>query len=1302
MILYNNLLLKKNKLLLKWCSLLLFIFVAVPSFATHIVGGEMTYKCLGNNEYELRLVIYRDCYNGNPGAYFDNPAYVGLYNQSGDLVDELEMPWLMVDDTLSPTLSGECLVAPPDVCVHTSFYLDTIQLQPIPGGYTLYYQRCCRNGTINNIISPLTTGATFSVSISETAMLECNSSAQFNNWPPILICVNEPVDFDHSASDSDGDSLVYSLCTPLDGATQLVPYPTPSQQTIPNPVVWQAPYSGSNMLGGVPLTINPQTGFLTGIPNTVGQFVVGVCVEEYRDGNLISTTRRDFQYNVGVCGQPTAAFFAPDVQCGNLSVSFDNNSASANSFLWLFNDPGNPGASSSQENPSYTFSDTGTYEVILIVNPGTTCADTAYQSITLQPSSLIANFSWEITECNDSAVIQVSDNSIDPLAEPVSWQWTLNSGGLLLATSTEQNPSFTVYESNLYAISLVVTSNNGCSDEVKLGVPIELLTNVSLLFDSIQICPGEQVGLNPNGNSNPNYQYSWSPQFGLDNPFVPNPIASPDSAIVYSVIISSMDSVCQKELSVAVFVPEFIGLTLPSDTTICASAIQIAAEAAVPAEFFWSESPDFVPILATDSIFLASPIGSITFYVLAVDAFNCKDTAQVNIIGNSANILTPPPALICPGDTTILSPQITDLSDIINWNWFEDSLLLNPDSSSIQLTAPFNPGPYWFGFEATNQYDCQFIDSILVQVLDTTPQLDFVFSQQCGGFSVQFTNTSVNAPFLLWDFGDMQSLTDTSSLLNPEYIYPDTGFYTVMLTVVEDIPCKDTIFKEIYVGNSNIDIDFGWEIAECSDSITVQFTDLSSNNQSTILNSNWFFGNGESAEGEEAVVIFSKQDIPFATLVLESSDGCIDSLTENLPLFFLQVDTEDTLYSCPGNAVFLFPDADTSLKYQWEPSLGLNDPLSPNPLAIVDTTITYFLLALEVNGTDTCKVNRKVTVLVLPQAVANISGDTVICADETLTLLAEAPDAASYTWSFVPDFAQIEGVAPVFESTPDSIQWIYLKVVNQSGCTVTDSILITNAGIDLIIPDLKMDCRLDTLRPAPENLNPFQILNFNWFSDQLVVEGGDSPYPLIQGFFEDSIIWTVTNQYGCTQSGAIYLDILSDTLQVSATAKPDTITAGELVLLEAQPVGNYEYAWQPSTLLNDPQLNNPESYPSSTTTFEVTVLDTLGCPYRASVRVVVRETTCADPYIFIPNIFSPDGDGKNDRLFVRGNNIDEMHLIVYNRWGNQVFESRSQEVGWDGTYKGEMLNTDVFGYYLTVKCFNGERWVQKGNITLLR
>ncbi len=593
--------------------------------ATHIVGGEMNYTCLGDDRYEITLTIFRDCFYGDPNAWFDNPASIGVFDADNQLLGQILVP-LMNNDTLNPVLSGECFVVPPSVCVHTTTYRVEVELPFRQGGYQLAYQRCCRNQTILNIINPLASGATYGVTITERALLECNSNPKFKSWPPIYICVNEPISFDQSAEDIDGDSIVYKLCTPLLGGTQVVPLPQPPNPPPYQEVVWQSPpYGLDNMLNGnpdeAPLRIDPKTGILTGTPNTVGQFVVGICVEEYRDGELISTTRRDFQYNVGLCGRPTADFFAPEVQCGDLDVKFTNQSLETDSFLWQF---GN-GLVSNEQHPTFTFPDTGSYDVRLIIEPGTACADTFEQTIRLLPATLQPDFSIDFTECTDSLTVMVTDASTDSASGIVDWNWRLEPLGLEFDI---QNPVFFIDSSGTYELQLLVNAANGC--DAGLTKPFEVNLIETALLDSLDVCEGEEVELNPDFNAN--YHYSWSPANNLDDINAPNPRVKPDSNIIYTVQISDADGFCQIEQTLQVIVKESIDslFAIAEPDTILGQG-QVQLTATFDSRFVYSWSPP--ETLDNTLIFnpIASPIQTTTYEVLARNAEGCEALAVVTV-----------------------------------------------------------------------------------------------------------------------------------------------------------------------------------------------------------------------------------------------------------------------------------------------------------------------------------------------------------------------------------------------------------------------------------------------------------------------------------------------------------------------------------------------------------------------------------------------------------------------------------------------------------------------------------------------
>ena len=315
-----------NKL---WLMVLLSA-IALPTavHATHIVGGEIRYRCLGNNQFEITLDVYRDCDTGIEP--FDDPAYIAIYDGGNNLIESLAVPFIK-DDTLSAGVFDDCFRAPSNVCVHNSQYqaIVTLQDNPLGGYYQIVYQRCCRNATVQNIPEPLQTGAIYDIFLTQSAMDNCNSSPIFREWPPVFICANQPIVFDHSASDSIDavqDSLVYKLCTPFKGGTFDNPKPIPPDSPPPyDTVQWNEPLYGlENMMGignpaiGRPLVIDPQSGMLSGLPTIEGQFVVGICVEEYdrSTGELLSVTRRDFQYNVGLCEQ-VLDLVIEDKQCSS-------------------------------------------------------------------------------------------------------------------------------------------------------------------------------------------------------------------------------------------------------------------------------------------------------------------------------------------------------------------------------------------------------------------------------------------------------------------------------------------------------------------------------------------------------------------------------------------------------------------------------------------------------------------------------------------------------------------------------------------------------------------------------------------------------------------------------------------------------------------------------------------------------------------------------------------------------------------------------------------------------------------------
>lgn len=358
--------------------------------ATHIVGGEMYYEDLGNNEYLITLIVYRDCDpNSNTNnTDFDPSASLGIY-QSGELFDAIFIDLQQSNVEFVPVvLDNPCFVLPPNLCVERAMYETTVFLPESPFDYHLVYQRCCRNPTIVNLFLPENSGATFTTQIpGNTLTQEESSSPRFIAFPPVALCNNAEFTFDHSAFDPDGDSLVYEFCTPFLGGTPDAPAPSPPLGPPFVNITYAPGFTFNNPITSNPsFQIDPNTGLISGTATAPGQYVIGICVRELRNGIELSRSNRDFQFNVVEC-DPVIIAAIPEQEsfCDGLTFQFSNTSTNGSFFEWDFGDPSTDLDVSVDPSPIYTYPDTGYYEVRLIANPGWSCADTAFATYAAFP-----------------------------------------------------------------------------------------------------------------------------------------------------------------------------------------------------------------------------------------------------------------------------------------------------------------------------------------------------------------------------------------------------------------------------------------------------------------------------------------------------------------------------------------------------------------------------------------------------------------------------------------------------------------------------------------------------------------------------------------------------------------------------------------------------------------------------------------------------------------------------------------------------------------------------------------------------
>ncbi|TNE80536.1 MAG: PKD domain-containing protein [Bacteroidetes bacterium] len=471
-----------RKLLRYSFALVLLLATAVSSRATHIVGGDLTYKYLGSNNYQIELYLYVDCINGAPSAIDqDKFAEIGVFNASNTMVQSLQLA--RTGPTRIDGKNYSCVIPPTTACVDLYVFKTTTTLLPSTGGYQLVFQRCCRNNTIENINAPQSTGSTYRTYIPDVMQYGFNSSAVFKGLPPNFLCTNEPLVFDHSATDPDGDRLVYELCNPLHGASTSDPLPIPVNNPPYTNVSWKWPYNVTNQMAGLPaLSINSTTGELTVTPSVIGQFVVGVCVKEYRNNVLINTVLRDFQFNVVNCVFTiTPRFTMPVAKCSN-TINFTNTTTGgAVAYTWKFYDDTTFLDSSNSKDPSYTFPGPGKYRISLTAYNSNGCSREYSSWVHILPD-LIPGLLPDSTVCYGT---QIQLGAADPDFS-INYLWTPSAG---LDNPNASNPIATVTQNQKYTVK---RSSISCFVEGEVELSIDPI-NADFIHEYLPPCDGLKV-----------------------------------------------------------------------------------------------------------------------------------------------------------------------------------------------------------------------------------------------------------------------------------------------------------------------------------------------------------------------------------------------------------------------------------------------------------------------------------------------------------------------------------------------------------------------------------------------------------------------------------------------------------------------------------------------------------------------------------------------------------------------------------------------------------------------------------------
>lgn len=552
----------------------------------------------------------------------------------------------------------------------------------------------------------------------------------------------------------------------------------------------------------------------------------------------------------------------------------------------------------------------------------------------------------------------------------------------------------------------------------------------------------------------------------------------------------------------------------------------------------------------------------------------------------------------------------------------------------------------------------------------------------CDGFTVNFQNDFVNnpEPTYYWDFGD----GFTSTQPTPSHTYAAAGTYTYKLVVDRGLPCSDSTTAQIRVYPGFFP-DYS-SIGSCTNS-TIQFNDQTTTNYPPLNSWTWNFGDGLGSNVQNPTHVYTASGTYSVSMIVTSEKGCIDTVRKDIVIYDSPPLTvpNDTLI-CNIDTIQLNTVGTGS--FNWTPNYMISSTTSPNPLVSPDVTTTYYVTlsdAFGCSGTDSVKVN------VVDHVTLNTRGDTSVCQGDPV-LLKTTGDGLRYVWT--PSSTLND---PTFQSptaTPTDPSTTY-HVVSTIGKCRADA-----------------DVTIKTVPYPAANAGPDREICLG-SSAQLLATGG-SQYVWSPATFLDNphianprainptagvrYVVTVRDTLGCPKPVRDTVLLLVDKV-IAYAGSPDTsVVLGQPLQLHAY--GGTNYLWTPSTWLSNTTIPDPIALPQSNIRYFVTVSNNIGCSAKTSIMVRVFTV---DAGLYVPNAFSPNGDGLNDRfapILVGMRSLDLFR--VYNRWGQLVFSGTDPANGWDGTLGGNKQGSGTYVWYAEGTDYKGEKIKKKGSVLLIR
>ncbi|MCH8902447.1 MAG: gliding motility-associated C-terminal domain-containing protein [Bacteroidetes bacterium] len=611
------------------------------------------------------------------------------------------------------------------------------------------------------------------------------------------------------------------------------------------------------------------------------------------------------------------------------------------------------------------------------------------------------------------------------------------------------------------------------------------------------------------------------------------------------------------------------------------------------------------------------------------------------------------------------------------------------------------------------------LPSFVQSYLDTTLLLKkarISNNTPCFGDTTEFFFITSDSPdSLIWNFGDTAAgPLNTSNLPDPVHLYTSIGTYNVTVIIYNGC-LTDTFIKSIII-DTTITVDLGNDTTMCGGNLF--YIDAGNPGASYL----WSTGDTTQSVGVTVTGTYS---------VTVTVGSCIDSdtiIVTFTPAPIVNLGNDTTL--CLGDSIML--DAgNPGSSFIW--STG-----DTTQTIIVGSSNSYTVEVTNNNCTD----RDTVTVTVLPQLVVDLGNDTTLCIGFSAVLNA-GNASAIFLWS----------TGDTTQTIIVSSSGVYTVKVTIGSCSASDTIQVTfvpppviDLGNDSTIcfgADVLLDSGIPSANYIWSTSESTQTIIVSttgvyWVSvsdgictvsdtititvvqNALVDLGNDTSFcegnsiTLDAGNTGDTYAWstgdttqtitltkTVTGTYSVTVSNGNCIDV--DTIIVSmgplpdVDLGPDRSICDDILILDAGNSGS-SYLWSTGDTTESITIITSDTY-------FLQVTDLNGCTGVDTIKV---ELTCfCDSSIFIPNAFTPNGDNLNDVLYVMGPDVELIRFMIYNRWGEKVFETNNVNQGWDGTSSaigasGRKMKPGVFVYYVELECASGEVFIKTGDVTLIR